>query len=69
VFDGYRWWRREGGKRRDEPIEPPMTRIASVRAVTVAMRSSGQMIVVMIEAGTTMPPIPSPARTRSPHRV
>jgi hypothetical protein len=28
--------------------------------------TSGQMIVVMIEAGTTIPPIPSPARTRSP---
>jgi hypothetical protein len=26
-----------------------------VRAVTVAIRSSGQMMVVMIEAGTTMP--------------
>lgn len=47
-------------------MEPPMTRTASVRAVTVAMRSSGQMIVVMIEAGTTMPPMPRPATTRIP---
>ena len=30
-------------------------------------RTSGQMMVVMIEAGTTMPPIPRPARTRRPH--
>lgn len=53
-----------GGK---VPIEPPITRIARVSAVTVAMRSSGQMIVVMMDAGTTIPPIPSPARTRMPH--
>jgi len=46
-----------------------MTRMASVRAVTVAMRSSGQIIVVMIEAGTTMPPIPRPARIRRPQSV
>jgi len=37
-----------------------------VRAATVAMRSSGQMMVVMIEAGTTMPPMPRPARIRRP---
>jgi DNA gyrase inhibitor GyrI len=65
-----------------------MTRIESVRAATVAMRSctgkqqsvdewlevfmkwdrltSGQMMVVMIEAGTTMPPIPRPAMVRIP---
>lgn len=30
-------------------------------------RTSGQMMVVMIEAGTTMPPMPSPARMRRPH--
>ena len=29
-------------------------------------RTSGQMMVVMMEAGTTMPPIPRPARTRRP---
>ena len=29
-------------------------------------RTSGQMIVVMMEAGTTMPPIPRPARTSRP---
>ena len=29
--------------------------------------TSGQTMVVMIEAGTTMPPIPRPARTRRPH--
>lgn len=40
-----------------------------VSAAMVAMRSSGQMIVVMILAGTTIPPIPRPARTRIPHRV
>ncbi len=27
------------------------------------------MIVVMIEAGTTMPPIPRPAKTNKPQRV
>src|SRR5437763_15620084 len=41
----------------------------SVRAATVAIRSSGQMMVVMIEAGTTMPPMPRPARTRRPQSV
>lgn len=46
-----------------------MTRMASVRAATVAMRSSGQIMVVMMEAGTTMPPMPRPARTRRPQRV
>lgn len=44
-----------------------MTRMDSVRAAMVAIRSSGQMMVEIIEAGTTIPPIPSPARTRSPH--
>ena len=29
--------------------------------------TSGQMIVVMIEAGTTMPPMPRPARTNRPY--
>lgn len=43
-----------------------MTRILSVRAATVAIRSSGQMIIVIIEAGTTIPPIPRPASTRIP---
>jgi len=28
--------------------------------------TSGQMMVVMIEAGTTIPPMPMPARTRRP---
>lgn len=40
--------------------------MARVKAVTVAMRSSGQITVVIIEAGTTIPPIPRPARTRMP---
>lgn len=31
--------------------------------------TSGQIIVVMIDAGTTMPPIPSPAITNNPHRT
>ena len=44
-----------------------MTRIARVRAATVAIRSSGHMIVVIMEAGTTMPPIPRPATTRIPY--
>ena len=43
-----------------------MTRTARVSAATVAIRSSGQMMVVMIEAGTTMPPIPRPPRMRRP---
>lgn len=51
------------------PILPPITRIESVRAATVAMRSSGQMMVVMIDAGTTMPPIPRPAIIRRIHKV
>ena len=46
-----------------------MTRMASVKAATVAIRSSGQMMVVMMEAGTTMPPIPRPAKTRRPQSV
>ena len=46
-----------------------MTRIASVNAETVAIRSSGQMIVVMTDAGTTIPPIPKPLNIRRPHRV
>lgn len=46
-----------------------MTRMASVRAATVAMRSSGQMMVVIMEAGTTMPPMPRPARTSRPQSV
>jgi len=29
--------------------------------------TSGQMIVVMMDAGTTIPPMPRPARTRIPH--
>jgi hypothetical protein len=33
------------------------------------MRSSGQMMVVMMEAGTTIPPMPRPARIRRPQRV
>lgn len=33
----------------------------------MAMRSSGQMMVVMMEAGTTIPPIPRPATTRIPY--
>lgn len=44
-----------------------MTRIDSVSAATVAIRSSGQMMVVMTDAGTTMPPIPRPATTRIPY--
>jgi hypothetical protein len=40
---------------------PPMTRMERVSADTVAIRSSGQMMVVMMEAGTTMPPMPRPA--------
>lgn len=28
--------------------------------------TSGQIIVVIIDAGTTIPPIPRPAKTRSP---
>lgn len=32
----------------------------------VGGRTSGQMMVVIMEAGTTMPPIPRPARTRRP---
>lgn len=48
---------------------PPITRIASVSAATVAMRSSGHMIVVMILAGTSIPPMPSPATKRRPQRV
>ena len=43
-----------------------MTRIESVRAAMVAIRSSGQMIVVIMDAGTTIPPMPSPARMRMP---
>ena len=35
-------------------MAPPMTRIASVSAAIVAMRSSGQIIVVMMLAGTTL---------------
>jgi hypothetical protein len=50
-------------------MEPPITRMASVSAVTVAIKSSGQIIVVIIEAGTTMPPIPSPATTRIPQSL
>lgn len=30
------------------------------------MLTSGQIMVVMIEAGTTIPPIPRPAKTRRP---
>lgn len=47
-------------------MEPPITRIASVRAAAVAIRSSGQIMVVMIEAGMTIPPIPRPPRIRRP---
>jgi len=60
-----------------------MTRIAKVRAATVAMRSLGQMMVAikvnraqqnprytlnlqMIDAGITIPPIPSPVSTKKP---
>lgn len=46
-----------------------MTRMANVRAAIVAIRSSGQMIVVMIEAGTTMPPMPKPAMIKMIHRL
>jgi len=35
--------------------------MARVREAIVAIRSGGQIMVVMIEAGTTMPPIPRPA--------
>ena len=45
-------------------MAPPMTRIARVSAAIVAMRSSGQMMVVMIDAGTTIPPMPKPAMMR-----
>lgn len=38
-------------------------------AAMVAIKSSGQIMVVMIEAGTTIPPIPSPAMTRRTHSV
>lgn len=31
--------------------------------------TSGQMIVVIIDAGTTIPPIPRPAKTRSPQTI
>lgn len=31
--------------------------------------TSGQIIVVMIDAGTTIPPIPRPARTSSPYNL
>lgn len=34
--------------------------MARVSAVTVAISSSGQMIAVIIDAGTTIPPIPRP---------
>jgi len=37
-----------------------------VRAETVAIRSSGQMMVVIIEAGTTIPPMPKPPRMSRP---
>lgn len=48
---------------------PPMTRIERVRAETVAIKSSGHIIVVIIEAGTTIPPIPNPAIMRRAHSV
>ena len=31
--------------------------------------TSGHMIVVMMDAGTTIPPIPRPASARSPHKT
>lgn len=40
-----------------------------VIAAIVAIKSSGQMMVVMMEAGKTMPPIPRPARMRMIHSV
>jgi hypothetical protein len=45
-------------------LPPPMTRMLRVNADTVAIRSSGQTIVVMMEAGTRIPPIPRPARIK-----
>jgi hypothetical protein len=38
--------------------------IIRVRAVIVAIRLLGQIIVIIIEAGTTMPLIPRPATTK-----
>jgi hypothetical protein len=46
-----------------------MTLMERVRAAMVAMRSSGQMMVVMIDAGTTIPPIPNPPMMRMIHRT
>ena len=40
-----------------------------LRGNVVVILTSGQMIVVMIDAGTTIPPIPRPATTRIPHNL
>lgn len=43
---------------------PPTTLMARVKAEMVAIKSSGQTIVVMMDAGTRIPPIPKPAIQR-----
>ena len=43
------------------PIEPPITRIDKERATVVAMNSSEQTVIAMVDGGTRTPPTPKPA--------